>query len=269
MVTIEHSRDGRIVTVTLNRPERRNALDQSLVGELTRVIRSLGQDDYARVIILTGAGNVFSAGADLDALQRLSGATDEENLADSMALANLFLTIRTCPKVVVANVNGHAIAGGSGLATACDMSIASRSAKFGFTEVRIGFVPALVSVLLQHRLRETDMRDLLLTGRLIPAEEAERIGLITKAVPEEQLSSAVWELAESIARNTSPEAIARTKALLATNEAADLGRAFENAAAANASARKTNDCLAGVGAFLEKDVAPWIKAWDADNGDSA
>ncbi len=133
MISIEHSRDGRIATLILNRPERRNALDQSLVLELTRVLTSLDQDEFVRVVLLTGAGKAFSAGADLDALATMGPASDEENLADSEALASLFEAIRTCSKVIIAWVNGHAIAGGSGLATACDLSFASSSAKFGFT----------------------------------------------------------------------------------------------------------------------------------------
>lgn len=269
MISIEHSRDGRIITLRLNRPERRNALNKSLVLELTRVIASLNQDDFVRVILITGAGKVFSAGADLDALSQMSSASLDENLEDSKALARLFTTIRDSKKVVIAWVNGHAIAGGSGLATACDLSFAAEHAKFGFTEVRIGFVPALVSVLLRSRLSETRVRDLLLTGRLFEAAEAEEMGLITRSVRESELEGVVMETAESIARNTSPEAIARTKILLGQMANLSFDDAMDEAAKANAGARQSSDCQAGVRSFLDKEPAPWIVAWDNDHSDPA
>ncbi len=269
MISIEHTRDGRIVTLTMNRPERRNALNQALVLELTRVLQSLAQDDFVRVILITGAGKAFSAGADLDALSQMSEASDEDNLKDSLALAELFSTIRSCPKVVIAWVNGHAIAGGSGLATACDLAIAGRSAKFGFTEARIGFVPALVSVLARTRLTELAMRELFLTGTLLSSEEAARIGLITRSVADEHVESTVFELAGQIARNTSPEAIKRTKSLLVEMDGLPFGRAMQHAAEANASARRSSDCAAGVQAFLNKADAPWVSSWDRDHNDPA
>jgi len=269
MISIEHSRDGRIITLTLNRPEKRNALNKSLVLELTRVISSLEQDDFARVILITGAGKVFSAGADLDALSRMADASEQENLADSKALGTLFTTIRNSSKVIIAWINGHAIAGGSGLATACDLSIAARSARFGFTETRIGFVPALVSVLLQARLSETAMRDVLLTGRLFDAEEAEKMGLITRSVPDEQLEQTVLDTAEAIARNTSAQAIASTKALLSELHGRPFEEGMDLAASANARARKSTDCQNGVRSFLEKEPPPWVASWDRDHADPA
>lgn len=269
MISIEHSRDGRIATLILNRPERCNALDQSLVLELTRVLTSLDQDEFVRVVLLTGAGKAFSAGADLDALATMGSASDEENLADSEALASLFEAIRTCSKVIIAWVNGHAIAGGSGLATACDLSFASSSAKFGFTEVRIGFVPAIVSVLLRSRLSETALRDVLLTGRLLTADEAEEVGLITKAVPPELLEEKVLDVAASIARNTSAEAIRRTKTLLHDIENKGFNEALSIASRANAEARKSADCQAGVRAFLNKEDPPWMHFYDRDHDDPA
>ena len=269
MISIEHSRDGRIVTLILNRPERRNALSQSLVLELTRVISSLDQDEYVRVILLTGAGKAFSAGADLEALAQLHTATKEENLEDSKALGQLFRTIRECSKVVIAWVNGDAIAGGSGLATACDLSFAANTARFGFTEVRIGFVPALVSVLLKSRLSETAVRDLLLTGRILSAEQSEKFGLITKAVPDEELEGYVMDTATSIARNTSSEAIAQTKSLLNQIADASFDEAMSFAGSANADARQTRDCQAGVEAFLKKEDAPWMQQYDRDHSDPA
>ncbi|MDA0379387.1 MAG: enoyl-CoA hydratase-related protein [Bacteroidetes bacterium] len=255
--------------MTLNRPEKRNALDRSLVLELDRVFRALGSDDFVRVIVLTGAGPTFSAGADLEALAALADASDDDNLEDSRALSRLFQTMRLSPKVIIARVNGHAIAGGSGLVAACDMAVAVRRARFGFTEVGIGFVPALVSVLLQLRLKESHLRDLLLTGRLIEAEEAVSMGLISKAVEEEQIDGVIREMAESVARNTSSEAVARTKALLGAMSTGLRVPDMELAERANADARRSADCLAGVRAFLSKDQAPWVRSWDAENGDPA
>jgi methylglutaconyl-CoA hydratase len=269
MISIEHSTDGRIVTLTLNRPERRNALNLQLVQELEHVVRSLGNDEFVRVILLTGAGSVFSAGADLEALSAMQEATDEENLADSLALSALFDALRTSPKVIIARVNGHAIAGGSGLVAACDMAIAVRGAKFGFTEVRIGFIPALVSVLLQFRLREGDLRDLLLSGRLIGSDEAHRMGLINQVVEAEQLDSVVWDVAESVSRYTSADAVARTKDLLARLSTGQRAPDMTLAAQANAMARKSHDCQAGIKAFLAKEETPWVRSWNKDNEDSA
>ncbi len=269
MLAIEHSFDGRIVTVTLNRPDRRNALNHSLVNELTTVIAGLSADAHIRVVVLTGSGTVFSAGADLQALQSLQSASFEDNLADSEALATLFRTMITSPKLLLAKVNGHAIAGGSGLVAACDISIASNSAKFGFTEVRIGFVPALVSVLLQYRINEANLRDILLSGRLFEAPEAQKMGLINQSVPSELLDDAVNEYAESICRNTSPNAIEKTKSLLFSNAGREFDSAFEAAVKANAEARSSADCKAGIKAFLAKSDAPWSEAFDRDHPDLA
>jgi len=269
MLAIENSRDGRIVTVTLNRPDRRNALNQSVVLELTRVVDSLSQDDFVRVIILTGAGDVFSAGADLEALSALKNASFEKNLEDSNALAVLFKSMRESPKVIVGMVNGHAIAGGSGLVAACDVSFASNKAKLGFTEVRIGFVPALVSVLLRTRISETGLRDILLSGRLFSADEARTLGLVTYVFPELQLKNEVWGYAETLCRNTSASSIASTKELLIRTSEQSFGAALDEAATLNARARESADCKAGIEAFLAKEDAPWVVHYDNDHTDPA
>lgn len=265
MLAIERSRDARIATVTLNRPEKRNALSASLVSELRHVMASLSSDESVRVIVLTGAGRVFSAGADLEALRTLRDATFEQNLEDSRLLAGLFLDIRSSPKPVIARINGHAIAGGCGLAAACDFSVSVEEARFGFTEVRIGFVPALVSVLLETRIRGNDMRELFLRGHLIGARQAQAIGLIGSVVPAAHLDEEVNRLAMEIGRNTSSEAVALTKQLLSTGLAADL----EHAARVNAEARATRDCKAGIDAFLVRKNAPWVQDWDNDHTEPA
>jgi methylglutaconyl-CoA hydratase len=262
MIRTDIDRHPSIARITLDRPEKRNALDAPLVRELRDRVTDLGNDPALRVIVVTGEGTAFSAGADLDALRALRTATREENLEDSLLLASLYEAVVRCPVPVIARVNGHAVAGGCGLVAASDLSIAARTAKLGFTEVRIGFVPAMVSVLLRGRLREADLRDLLLTGRLVDADEAERIGLVTRSVAPEDLDDTVFEAAARIARETSREAVARTKALLVAEAATNLGAALRAAAAVNASARSTDDCIAGIDAFLAGTKPPWRGAWD-------
>jgi methylglutaconyl-CoA hydratase len=269
MLALENSLDGRSVTIALNRPDRRNALNQSLVHELTNVLKSLYADPRIRVIILTGSGSVFSAGADLATLKQLQDASYEENKADSESLAQLFSTMLSGPKVLVAKINGHAIAGGSGLVAACDVAFASSTAKFGFTEVRLGFVPALVSVLLRFRIKESDLRDILLSGRIFSAQEAKEMGIINQHVHIESLDSVVSEYVDSICRNTSESAIALTKKLLHANSGKDFKSAFSEAIESNANARSTSDCRAGVSAFLNKKDAPWTHEYDQDHPEPA
>jgi methylglutaconyl-CoA hydratase len=268
MLLLEHSIDHRIATVTLNRPDKRNALNASLVKELIRYLNDLAMDERIRVVILTGAGNVFSAGADLQALQQLKSATFDDNLNDSRLLAELFTTMRTVPFIILARINGHAIAGGGGLVAASDLAIASERARFGFTEVRIGFVPALVNVLLEDRMPGIHRRDLFLSGRLVDAKTARDMGLIHRVVSEQDLDGQVQEQAAELARNTSRTAVARTKSLL--NGPPDAFRKrMEAAAHLNAEARGDAECQAGISAFLDRVDAPWVRAWDADHHDRA
>jgi len=251
-----------IAVISLDRPEKRNALNADLVRSLTDTIVTMGADSALRVVVLTGSGTAFSAGADLDALRSLRSASDKDNLEDSLQLASLFEAVMTCPLPVIARVGGHAVAGGCGLAAACDLVYAVDTARLGFTEVRIGFVPAIVSVVLRRRLGSADLRDLLLTGRLVDASEAERMGLVTRSVTADRLDEAVYGAAARIARETSREAVARTKAMLVRGRGGDLGEELRAAAAENASARRTEDCIAGVDAFLDGREPPWRTAWD-------
>ncbi|PAP74364.1 methylglutaconyl-CoA hydratase [Rubrivirga sp. SAORIC476] len=248
---------GSILTLTLDRPEVRNALSGELVEQLTEALEAAGRDDAVRVVVLTGTGRAFSAGADLAALQGLQTASAEANLADSELLARLFETIYTLPKPVVAKVQGHAIAGGCGLAAVCDVSLVADDVKLGFTETRIGFVPALVAVFVVRKLGEAAARDLLLRGHLIDAAEAERIGLVTRAVPAGDLDVAVDALCRDLATETSASAVALTKRLLADVPSMGLAEGLSYAARLNAFARSTDDCKAGVAAFLGKTDPPW------------
>ena len=254
---LDISRSGPVLTLALDRPEVRNALNADLVGRLIDALDEAAVDTSVRVVVLTGNGRVFSAGADLAALQALQSASAEANLADSEHLADLFEAIYTHPKPIVAKVNGHAIAGGCGLAAVCDFALVAEPAKLGFTEVRIGFVPAIVSVFVMRKLGEASARDLLLRGHLISAAEAATIGLVTRAVPADQLDAETAALCSELATETSWSAIAFTKQLLADVQGMGLSEGLRTASRANALARSTDDCRAGVAAFLSKTDPPW------------
>ena len=263
---LQTSRSGPVLTLTLDRPEVRNALDADLVGRLTDALREAGRDPAVRVVVLAGAGRAFSAGADLAALQALQTASAEADLADSERLARLFETVYTLPKPVVAKVNGHAIAGGCGLAAVCDVSLVAEGARLGFTETRIGFVPAIVSVFVVRKLGEAAARDLLLRGHLIGAAEAARIGLVTRAVAPDALDAETDALCAELATETSASAVALTKRLLADVPSMGLAEGLSYAARLNALARATDDCRAGVAAFLDKTAPPWKAGGDQEVG---
>lgn len=249
--------NDRVATVMLNRPEKRNALNAELVTALREALATAADDDAVRAVVLTGAGSVFSAGADLAALEALQSATPLENAADSERLAALYEQIYLHPKPVIARINGHAIAGGCGLAAVCDFAVADEHAKLGFTEVRIGFVPAIVMVFVLRKLGETAARRLLLRGHLIDAEEAAAIGLITRVVPTGTLDAEVHRLATDLATETSGSAVQLTKQMLAHVPGMGLHEALAYAAKMNAFARSTADCQAGIAAFLAKTEPPW------------
>jgi methylglutaconyl-CoA hydratase len=200
---------------------------------------------------------VFSAGADLAALKELRDASLMENRDDSAHLAGLFDAIYTHEKPVIAKINGHAVAGGCGLAAVCDLSFAAEGSKLGFTETRIGFVPAIVMVYVRRKLGEAALRDLLLRGRLIEADEAATLGLINEMVAAEDLDARVDEVAHEIATETSGSAVALTKQMLAQVPGMGRREALDYAIQMNAFARGTDDCQAGIQAFLDKEPAPW------------
>ena len=361
LVEIESTQ--RVARITLNRPEKRNALSGEMVEALQRALDEVEHNDGIRVVILTGAGSAFSAGADLESLSKMQSASATDNAEDSHRLAALFRRIYTYPKPVIARINGHAIAGGCGLAAVCDFSIAVETARLGFTEVRIGFVPAIVMLFVlrkvgeagsrrlmltgdlisaaqavelkmqsasatdnaedSHRLAalfrriytypkpviaringhaiaggcglaavcdfsiavetarlgftevrigfvpaivmlfvlrkvgEAGSRRLMLTGDLISAAQAVELNLIDETVPESELNSRVDELADSLATNTSASALRMTKQMLARIPGMGFDEALEYAAGMNAFARSTSDCKAGIAAFLSKTDPPW------------
>ena len=247
----------RVGVITLNRPEKRNALSHELVADLKEAIHHAEVDDQVKVIILKANGEAFCAGADLAYLQQLQNFTYEENLQDSNHLKELFLKIYTLPKIVIAQVHGHALAGGCGLATVCDFSYAVPEAKFGYTEVKIGFIPALVAVFLLRKIGEARSKELLLGGELISAEHAVQMGLINKVVPSEKLESEVMALAKKLADGNSGQSMKLTKELIAKVQSLPLNEALGFAAEMNAHARSTEDCKRGIAAFLNKEKLTW------------
>jgi methylglutaconyl-CoA hydratase len=243
--------------ITLNRPERRNAMTPEMQAELIAAMEEAVASD-CRVVVFAGAGEGFCAGLDLSSLQKMNDKTAAEHTADAERIARLFRTLYELPKPTIAMVQGAAIAGGTGLATMCDFTLAAPGAKFGYTEVRIGFVPAVVSAFLVLQIGEKQARDLLLTGRLFTSEEALRLGLVNEVVEVERLESRVRELADVLKAN-SPESMAATKRLLAAQNKVWLDAAIAKALAANAESRGTHDFREGVAAFLEKRKPVWGK----------
>ena len=246
---------GPIAILTLNRPEVRNALSPALLQALETRLNALETDSSVRVIILTGNG-IFSSGADLEHLRALAAASGQANKADSNRLAGTLAQLYTFPKPVIAAVEGAAIAGGAGLATACDLIVAGQSSRFGYTEVRLGFVAAIVSVFLLRCVGEKHARELLLTGRLIPAPEAHRIGLINEIVPDGTARARALEIALEIAQNSS-SALAASKEALSVLPGMGLEEGLRYAATLNAWIRTTDDLKEGVAAFLERREANW------------
>jgi methylglutaconyl-CoA hydratase len=253
--TIQLAYDGGIATITLNRPDKRNAISYELIEDLLTALAEVAKST-ALVLILTGAGNAFCSGMDLENLKVLIGRTPEQNVEDSQVMARLFRTLFDFPKPTIAAVNGAAVAGGTGLATLCDFTLAVPEAKFGYTEVRIGFVPAIVSTFLLRQVGEKIARDLLLTGRLFDAAEALRIGLINEIVAAEGLMDRARQLAAQLMEN-SPASLLYTKRLLSEAAGADLDAQIEAAVRENAAIRSTTDFREGISSFLEKRKPKW------------
>jgi len=249
------SDDESTRTITLNRPERRNAITPEMQTELIAAMNDAAVSP-CRVVVFTGAGEAFCSGLDLSALHGMIDKGADESLADAERIATLFRTLYELPKPTIAAVHGAAIAGGTGIATLCDFTLAVPAAKFGYTEVRIGFVPAIVSAYLALQIGDKRSRDLLLTGRLFDAAEAYRLGLVNEIVPHEALRDRVNALAEQLAAN-SPASLSGTKRLLAAQNRAWLDTAISEALVASARARETPDFREGVTAFLEKRKPHW------------
>ena len=253
--TLQLSFENKVAVLTLNRPDKRNAISFELVEEFMRALQEV-EDSPAEVLILTGAGKAFSAGMDLEDLKKVLGRKHEENVEDSRRMARIFRRLYDFPKPTIAAVNGAAIAGGTGLATMCDFTLAVPDAKFGYTEVRIGFVPAIVSSILVWQVGHKIARDLLMTGRLFDAAEAHRFGLVNEVVEPDRLMARARELAALLLEN-SPSSVRLTKTLINGFLAETLDAQIAQAVEDNARIRTTADFREGISSFLEKRKPVW------------
>jgi methylglutaconyl-CoA hydratase len=241
--------------ITMNRARKRNALSRDLIARLTAAFRRAADDHGVRVVILTGAGSAFCAGMDLEELQGAMRAEREVIWDDAFKLSSLYDLIYTLPKPTIAAVNGHAVAGGAGLATVCDLALAVPAARFGYPEVRRGLVAAMVLPHLLRHVGERMARYLLLTGELIDAAQAEQAGLINKVVPDDQLLSVAFDWATALDAG-GPQALASTKDLLRRCSRQALTQ--EEFANASAEPRLGDECQQGLAAFFAKQPVPWI-----------
>jgi len=246
---------GQIATITLNRPEKRNAISAEMISDILAAFDEI-EASPARVVILTGAGKAFCSGMDLEALKALATQSPDEQHADADRLGQFFRRLWSFPKPTIAAVNGHAIAGGCGLAMLCDFTISVPEAKFGYPEVRIGFLPAVVSIFLIRQIGEKHARDLLLTGRTIDAAEAHRLGMVTQIAAAEELMNSARILAATLLAS-SPTSIHTTKKLLCDLASPEIDRELELAAAESARIRSTQDFREGLASFLEKRAPRW------------
>jgi methylglutaconyl-CoA hydratase len=246
---------GQIATITLNRPDKRNAMSAAMIAELQAALDEI-ETSHARVGILTGAGRAFCSGMDLEMLSAIAQQSPAENQEDSRRMAKMFRRVWSFPRPLIAAVNGAALAGGCGIATLCDFTLAVPEAKFGYTEVRIGFLPAIVSVFLMRQIGEKKTRDLLLTGRIIEAQEAKELGLVNEIVPAEKLLARAKELADVLI-SASPGSLSRAKRLMTSAAAASLDADLERAVLENARIRCTPDFKEGLASFLEKRKPVW------------
>jgi methylglutaconyl-CoA hydratase len=257
MSSVDIKVKNRIGYVTLNRPEKRNALSEKLVNSLHHGFSIMMEDPDVKVVVLQSVGDVFSAGADLKYLKKLQENSFEDNLDDSNKLKELLHFIYSFQKPVIAKVQGHAIAGGCGLATVCDFVVSADDAKFGYSEVKLGFIPALVMVFLLRKIGESHANKLLLTGDLVTASEAHRIGLVNEVMPREELDTYVDEMAGRIVQQNASLSMKLTKEMIKSVPQMDLVGALNYAAKMNATARSTDECKIGIEAFLNKEKMDW------------
>lgn len=242
---------GSVRILELNRPEKRNALNDELISALKASVKDASGDNRLRAVLIRGAGKDFCSGADLSALQKIAESDYEENLADARSLAELFTLMRNCPVPVVAAVHGRALAGGCGLATGCDIVLAAEGSRFGYPEVKIGFVPAIVSAILRRNVSEKRAFEMLTQGNEFSAEYALEIGLINKIFPIENFETSVAEYI-SVYEKTSRSAVELTKQLLYKMDALEFDQALDEGSKINAKARMTEDCQKGIAKFLQK-----------------
>ncbi len=243
--------DAGIAEIVLNRPEKMNSLDEELIDDLTGMMHDFAANSEVNVIVITGADNNFCSGLYLDYLQKISNYNILENKEDSRRFKDMLLSIYNSPKPVIAKVKGYCLAGGCGIATACDVIVADETAKFSYTEVKIGFIPAIVSLFLLKRVTETHAKDLLLTARMIGSDEAVKMGLINCSINSADLDAKVNEICSMFKKN-SANSISLTKEMFRNVSGMDFDKALEYACDLNAITRMTPDCRNGIANFLNK-----------------
>jgi methylglutaconyl-CoA hydratase len=243
-----------IAKITLNRPDKRNAINTQMIAELQTALDTI-EKGHSRVVIVTGAGNAFCAGMDLEMLSAITKQSPAENQDDARRIAKMLRRIWSFPRPMIAAVNGAAYAGGCGIATLCDFTLAVPDAKFGYTEVKIGFLPAIVSVFLTRQIGDKRSRDLLLTGRVIEAAEAKEFGMVTEVVAGDLMERTMALASDLIA--ASPSSLTRAKQLLTSAAAPGVDHDLERAILENARIRCTPDFKEGVASFLEKRKPVW------------
>jgi methylglutaconyl-CoA hydratase len=252
MSDVLYALDGPVARITLNRPEKRNALNDAVIAGIKDALKKAGGDENARAVVISGAGKDFCSGADLSALQKIAGASVAENSEDARALLELFLLIRQVPVPVIAAVSGRALAGGCGLASACDLVLAAASARFGYPEVKIGFVPAMVMAILRRNVSEKRAFELITRGDEIGAHQAKEFGLVNQVFNDETFVTEVDDYVKKFER-LSKQAIALTKGLLYQIDGLAFPEALETGADVNVIARMSEDCQKGIAKFLRKD----------------
>ena len=251
MSEIIYETENNIATLTLNRPEKRNALNDALINSLKSALREADRDESLHAVVIRGAGKDFCSGADLSALQKIAESDVLENLWDAENLMELFSMIRKIKIPVIAAVHGRALAGGCGLATACDIVLAARSARFGYPEVKIGFVPAMVMAILRRNLPEKKSFELITQGFEFSSEEAEKMGLINRVFDDETFDEDVKNYV-SVYGKVSRSAVVLSKKLLYQMDGMPFDTALETGAEVNTIARLTEDCQKGIAKFLKK-----------------
>ena len=256
--SITYGIEERVATVTLNRPDRRNALDDIMIAELTEAFNVMSRNNSVRIGVLTGTNSSFCAGMDLAYLQKYSDLGHEENLEDAKNLMKLLQLIRNTKKPIIAMVNGPALGGGCGLAAACDfVFVAKQKGKLGVPEVKLGFLPAVILFFLIQRMGEGKAKEFVLQGEILDAQTAKERGLATEVVDDAQLSATVYSFAKGLACNTSASSIALTKELLSRFHEMNYKDLMEYSANLNALTRKSEDFKKGIHAFLNKEKLEW------------
>ena len=251
MSEIIYETESGIATITLNRPEKRNALNDALINSVKDALRRADADETLRAVVIKGAGKDFCSGADLSALQKIAESDVLENLRDAETLLELLALIRKIKIPVIAAVHGRALAGGCGLATACDIVLAAESARFGYPEVKIGFVPAMVMAILRRNLPEKKSFELITQGFEFTAAEAEKFGLINRVLADETFETEVKNYV-SVYEKVSRSAVVLSKKLLYQIDGMTFEKALETGAEVNTIARLTEDCQKGIARFLKK-----------------